>query len=460
MVPRDGRLRSRIAVGTIAIAAFAACTDGARSPVGPGGTLASAKSGGSTTVSVSATSPSYGSPGETNETVTITGSGFKSGAQAQWLFTDNSSDTTIAVASTRYVSSTQLTSVISISPNSPIAFRNVQVTNADRTKGIGSSVFEVTQAVSISGSSVVRGANDNGEITGNGNGGTAYWSASTGLLTIDASGGTGFTISPMGNAISANNFPALDTRAGPPGTAWVRTNLPVTSAATGGGAQALIADPTSGQVLLIGGRETIPSGRKNSSYDLPDLWMWQSGTSSWLRVGLSTGPSNQGSVRQISQDSIVVGWLGPQSSAGFPSSGSQAAVWQPDGAGGWTLTTIAPVPSGAEGINSTGTIIVGQASGVAVYWQLSGSSWTGPITLPGGCTDARAVDTSGRIAVNGCSASNPEPSAVLVPPYSTSNVVYLGGLGRNNAATVQGMSPSGNWIVGSAGGAAAYWRQN
>jgi hypothetical protein len=211
-------------------------------------------------------------------------------------------------------------------------------------------------------------------------------------------------------------------------------------------------------VLLIGGRETVPAGRKNSSYDLPDLWTWQSGTSSWLRVGLSTGSNNQGSVGQISQDSIVVGWLGPQGSAGVPGSSSQAAVWQPDGSGGWTLTTIAPVPSGAEGINSAGTIIVGQANGAAAYWQLSGSSWTGPFTLPGGCTNARAVDTSGRIAVNGCSSTNPEPSAVLVPPYSASNMVYLGGLGRNNAATVQGMSPSGNWIVGSAGGAAAYWR--
>jgi IPT/TIG domain len=210
------RRRIRNVVYLLAAGALAACSDSARSPVEPGGALAAAKGGGSTTVSVSATSPSYGSPGQVNETVTITGSGFKSGAQAQWLLTNNTADTTIAVASTQYVSSTQLTSVISISPNSPIAFRNVQVTNADRTKGIGSAVFEVTQAVSVSGSSVLRGANDNGEITGNGNGGPAYWSSATGLLTIDASGGTGFTISPMGNAISANNYPALETRAGRP----------------------------------------------------------------------------------------------------------------------------------------------------------------------------------------------------------------------------------------------------
>jgi hypothetical protein len=449
--------QARCALASLLVvsATLAACSDTSTStaPAGVRQALAAAKSG-TQTLTVTSTSPSYGNPGQVNEVDTIIGSGFQAGAQVAYLNLDNSVDTTIAVSSTQFISSSLLVSTISISPNSPVAFRNVRVTNSSRTQGIGNSAFEVTQANPIVGAGDLRGVNDNGEITGNG--GPIYWSTSTGILAVDNIGAAGFAISPMGNAISANHYPALYTRAGAVGTPWARTNLPVGAAATDGGAQTLVADPTTGQVVLVGGREFIPT-KKNSGYYLPDLWTWQSGSNTWLRVNVSTGSSNQGSVRKISQSGVAVGWLGP--GADFPGTQSQAAVWTPDGSGGWTLTTIAPVPSGAEGINGAGTIVVGQAGGVAVYWQLVGSSWTGPITLPGGCVDARAVDNSGRIAVNGCASSNPEPAAVLLPPYSAANMVYLGGLGRGNTATIESMSPSGSWIVGVAGsGSGVYWR--
>jgi hypothetical protein len=140
----------RSAVTLVTTLLLVQCTDGARSPVAPGGALASAKSGGSTTVTVKAASPSFGDQGQVNETVAITGSGFQAGAQAQWLLASGAVDTTITVVSTQVVSSTQLTSVISISPRSPVASRGIQVTNADRTKGIGSSIFDVIGIIAYS----------------------------------------------------------------------------------------------------------------------------------------------------------------------------------------------------------------------------------------------------------------------------------------------------------------------
>lgn len=437
------------------VAWFAACD---RSETTAPERLQAAASGGGGGLSVAATAPAYGRQGDVGLAVTITGSGFKPGAQASWKL-DGGPTADIIVNSTQYVSSTQLIATIDIGSTADLTFYDVAVTQTGR-KGIGTEsatgtdLFEVTQAVPIAGAGDLRGVNDNGEITGNG--GPIYWSSSSGLLLVDTAH-AGFAISPLGNAISANNMPRLYTRAGAVGTPWQVTLLPVDASATDGGAHALLADPATGQVVLIAGQVMLPAP-KNKTITQPRLWVRQTVTSSWQLVALATGSNTQGTIRQLSRDSVAVGMLGPRSGSGYPGGSNQAAAWQPDGLGGWALVTLAPVPSGAQGINSAGTLIVGGAGGVAVYWErLPGGGWSAPISLPGGCSNARAVDDSRRIAIDGCPSGKPTASqaAVLVPPYSASTMIHLGGLGGQSA--VEAMSPSGNWIVGGPG-QGVYWR--
>jgi hypothetical protein len=79
----------------------------------------------------------------------------------------------------------------------------VQGLNRDRTQGIGAAVFEVTQARIIPGASPARSVNDNGEVTGSvSSGGTFYYNISSGLLQTVSTAGTGYEISPLGNAIA------------------------------------------------------------------------------------------------------------------------------------------------------------------------------------------------------------------------------------------------------------------
>jgi len=444
----------------LSTAGFAACSDTAAPRTSQEAALAVASGAGGKAASVTVTtaSPSFGRPGQANEVDTIIGSGFNAGAQAAYLL-NGVADPTITVVSTQVVSSTQLVSVINIAPTAPIAFRDIQVANKDRTQGTGYSLFEVTQAIPVAGAGVLRGVNDNGEITGNV--GPLYWSSASGLLPVANDNNAGFAMSAQGNAIGANGIPSLYTRAGAVGTAWQRTLLPVDARTVSGGALTLVADPVSGQVTLIGGRSRIPQTGHGKTmipgYYQPDLWVWQAGTASWQRIVLPTGPLTlAGTVRKLSDNGVAAGWIGPQGAPTSPGARGQAAVWQPDGTGGWTLTLLAPDPSGAEGINSAGTLIVGTSAGVAVYWTLQGAVWSAPIALPGGCTDGRAVDDLGRIGLNGCIG---EPAGVLVPPYSASTLIQLGGLGHGNTASIESMSPSGNWIVGVAGaGQGVYWR--
>ena len=146
---------------------------------------------------------------------------------------------------------------------------------------------------------------------------------------------------------------------------------------------------------------------------------------------------------------------------------NQAAVWDPNGPGTWTLTLIGPQGSFLNGINNTGTLAVGGTtagnSTSAGYWTRSGSTWSGPFGLPAGCSSAVDVDESGRIVANDCANGNRRTPAVILPPYGSGNVVFLGGLGdSHNASSAQGISASGGWIVGQASlknlGTGVYWK--
>ena len=99
----------------------------------------------------------------------------------------------------------------------------------------------------------------------------------------------------------------------------------------------------------------------------------------------------------------------------------------------------------------------------AAYWTRSGSTWSGPFGLPAGCSSAVDVDESGRIVANDCTNGNRRTPAVILPPYGSGIVIFLGGLGDSrNASSAQGISATNGWIVGQASlknlGTGVYWK--
>ena len=455
-----------VAVSVLYTLAIEGCSDTRSSPISPEDGPALAKSG-TSVVSVKATNPAFGDQGQINETVTITGSGFKNGAQPAWL-RNGTVDPTITVSSAQVVSSTTMSAVISIAPNSPLDFRDVQVTNLDRTQGIGDAVFEVTQAQLIPGTLAARGANDNGELTGTlSNGGVFYYNISTGYLqtvsSVTSEGG--YDIGPLGNAIvggsliDANAPPYLYTRSGPVGTPWSITALPVDPKATGGYANAIASDPVTGQVTLIGGAEYLPLSH-GSCGDNAVIWSWQSSTSTWQRIVLpKNGVCGAAGLRPrgLSANGTAVGAIS-----------NNAAVWTPNGSGGYTLTFLNGTY--ADGINANASMIVGEDAGrakgssAALYWVPSGSGWSQAFQFPGGCIASRDIaNVSNRATLNGClfGSNNVSYAAFIDPPYTTP--MKLGGVGGHNNNFVGAISPSGAYMVGygsTSGGVqvGVYWK--
>jgi hypothetical protein len=431
-------------------AVFAGCADTLLPPSPGDGITAAAGGGGKPTTgpSVTTANPAYGNGGEVSKQVTITGSGFAPGAQAAWE-RGGVPDVKVQVVSTQYISPTQVVATINIAPDASIDLYNLSVTNPDKKKGIGYALFEVTQAVVTQAVESVQGVNDAGDMTGGPNP-AIYFNPTSGLEVVNATG-KGWAVSQPGNSIVGvgDAFPRLWNKVGP---AWQATSLPTDPSATGGRASSLSAD-VSGQVVLIGGLEIVPTG-KHSSTQLPRLWSWQAATSDWARISLPTGTTNKGDVLGVSDNGVAVGWI--------VGSAFQAAAWESSGSG-YSLTAIAPGGSRAMGINSAGTLIVGASGGSAAYWErLPGGGWSSPITLPGGCGIAKAVDNAGRIVANSCPDGNRSSPAVFAPPYSTTTMIRLSGLGPSLGGYAEGMSPSGNYVVGEVvnGGTSigVYWK--
>ncbi len=396
--------------------------------------------------SVTAANPPFGHAGDVTKQVTITGSGFTAGAQAAWE-RNGAVDPKIQVLSTQVVNSTQLVATITIAADAAIDLYDISVTNTDRKKGIGFALFEVTQAIVVDGVTSMQGVNDAGDMTGTG-GGTIHFNPASGLDLVDPIG-KGWAVNQPGTAIVGNAAgPRLWNKVS---GVWQATLLPTDPSSSGGRASSLSADP-SGQVLLIGGLEVVQTGKKSTTNE-PRLWIRQAVTNDWGRIVLPTGPTtNLGDVLGVSDNGVAVGWIGGSS--------IQAVVWESNGSG-YSLTTLAG--NRAMGINRAGTIIVGASGGVAAYWEhLSGGGWSAPITLPGGCGIATAVDDLGRIAANSCPEGNHSTPAVFVVPYSTTTMIRLGGQGPNLSGTVLGMSPSGNYVVGQllsgSTSTGAYWK--
>jgi hypothetical protein len=81
-------------------------------------------------------------PQDTAIAVTVSGTGFKQGARAQWV---HGGDTTqVIVQSTKVTSSTELVAQLLVPSTAPTGSYDIMVTNPDGKKGVGAEKFAVT----------------------------------------------------------------------------------------------------------------------------------------------------------------------------------------------------------------------------------------------------------------------------------------------------------------------------
>ncbi len=99
-------------------------------------------------IQVNSTNPNTAPQGTTNLNVTVSGSGFKKGAKAQWYVSGTTDPGGVTVNSTAFNSSSQLTANITVSTTAVTSGFDVVVTNADGRTGVGRDAFTVTQSFS------------------------------------------------------------------------------------------------------------------------------------------------------------------------------------------------------------------------------------------------------------------------------------------------------------------------
>ena len=416
-------------------------------PAGPSlNAAAGAKGGG---ITVSSANPSYGHQGDQQKQVRILGSGFLPGDQASWQ-RNGVADPKVQVISTVFVSTTELIATVNISSDATLAFYDIAILSSGRKGGIGTMLFEVTQAEMIPGIVDASGVTESGAVAGGGTSGAFYWSLAGGLEQLASTGygndlsDDALTVGGYVDGASAVKQPVVWNRAG---SSWTQVALPKDPTSTGGNVWAVASDPATGGAVAVGGLEFYQSRRTQTRQ--PRLWL-RSG-SSWQRTPLPEPAGLSDSyVRGLSSALVAVG-----------NSGARATVWEPDGSGGWTAQLVGPGNSDLRDINPGATIAVGHVSGVASYWTRTGGVWSGPITLPGNCKVAVDADDLGRILVDAC--QSPSGGAVITAPYTSADMIYLGGFGNKSG----GVSPSaisrlGTWVSGSAtvpgASVGAYWR--
>jgi hypothetical protein len=94
-------------------------------------------------VTVSTTTPNNAPQGTSGINITISGSGFESGAKATWLVSGTTDTGGVTVNSTTFVNSSQLVANISIANNATTGGYDVAVTTNSGRTGVGSDAFTV-----------------------------------------------------------------------------------------------------------------------------------------------------------------------------------------------------------------------------------------------------------------------------------------------------------------------------
>lgn len=448
--------RAALVAGAIGLATLAGCGAG-EDPAGPPLQAAAGKGGG---ITVTSADPAYGHQGDTQKQVRILGSGFEPGDQASWQ-RNGAADPDVQVVTTTFVSSTELVATINIDVTAELTFYDIAILRPGRKGGIGTMLFEVTQAVEVPGSITVLAVNQMGQMVGATTGGDDHpfvWSEGSGLVLL-AGFGRGQGLSEDGLTIAGGSG-AVDI--GPrratvwtfAGGAWQASYLPADANAYAGRARALDSDLLTGAAAVIGGVEEYEGSRPNRGGWLePRLWVLAGGA--WQRIvlpGETAAP--RGYVNDVTITGVAVGTTGAN---------GKALIWERTGAGAWVTALVGPAFSEAYEVNTAGTVVVGKVDDKAIYWKKEAGAWTGPFQL-GACRRAVAIDDQNRIIADVCPrTSKTTGPAVFAPPYSTSTMMFLGGLGSAAEAYVNGVSRDGQWVVGEAptktqGVVGAYWK--
>lgn len=444
--------------GTLAVA----CADAPSAPFAPP-TVQAARGTKATTAGpvVAAVEPAHGKQGETGKVVTITGSGFASGATVAWE-RDGVADPGVAVRSVVVLSSTQIEATIDIAPDAELDLYDVSVTTLDKKKGIGAEKFEVTLAIVLAqldnanDASFVRGVNDRGEAVGySGSMTPAAWSAAGSVWGLGGYG-QAWEIDEAGTTIvgAADGYAVIWRRAGDGWAAAER--LPLGSGAVGGVAYAVASDALSGAATILAGLESVKGPKGNATYSRPMLW--RRAGDAWQRAPLPmpmAGAEVTAHVNDVNEAGEAAGIVDSREL------GRRAVHWAADG----TPTILGPADTRAQGIDGSGTIVVGTSIDGAVYWRrIAPGAWQGPIPLPGGCSRAMAVDDTQRIVGAGCSLDQVNGSAVVwIPDAGGYTALRLGGLGfGDEGGGGEAISRGGRTIGGGARSVsnvyAAIWR--
>lgn len=103
-------------------------------------------------VTVTGANPSAAPPGTVNLNVTISGSGFKKNAKAQFFLTGTTNPGGVTVTSTAFGSSGQVVATINVSSDAVDASYDIQVLNTNGSSGKGTELFGVNKDANINGS--------------------------------------------------------------------------------------------------------------------------------------------------------------------------------------------------------------------------------------------------------------------------------------------------------------------
>jgi len=420
-----------LAPGALALFALLGLACGEPQPTEPDAAHAALAKRASTsdTVTVTATSPSFGRQGTANLDVQVTGTGFDQGSQAAWD-SGGVPYPLIKVNSTTFVSSTQLTANITIASNATVQYYNVAVTTSTGRKGVGTELFTVTFATPIPGTTNAVAVNDAGRVTGLNSSGIYVFDVPTRQLQNIGFTGTPWAIDQLGTTVSGQTPPPNKNSLGSPvlwtsaGGVWSAHLLP--DSGYGGSARAVASDPLTGAAVLLAG--SVNSATRHT----PGKWSWNG--SRWVLTGLPR-PGLRGNAfgQGINASGMVVGMDGTGCCNAF--------FW--DAAG--VLTVLPPLVSGAAsaayGINDAGTIIVGNSNSVAVAWIRASTAdpWPTPVPLDtNGCGGAAiAINASGVIVGNSCGV----PAAWRPSTAGGYTEVQLGDLGNHhNPETAQAVN--------------------
>jgi hypothetical protein len=416
------------AVLVAAVAGIAgACAD-TPSPVAPIRSLSLGKSPAGP--SVSAASPSYAHR-DTTLDVHVYGSGFTTGAVAEWALAGVPNAAKIRTNRTQVASSSELIANITISADADLALWDVTVTVTGGKKGVGTELFEVTTATIIGGGSGIGGyVMGSSEQVGPGQVSVAGYGALSGAWVYDATSGAAVDLGAFQAwAIDATGTTALG-RDGSSAAAWNRgangvwTKEVLPSPRPDGNASSVA---TAADGSLIAGGWINVSVKRSQNLVAPVVWRRIAGV--WQPPQTYALPGASGGIYAVSATGVAVG------RAQLPDGSTHAVVWENP-----TTYTVLDGTT-AYGVNAAGTIVVGDRNGAGYWYRTAGGSWmpTGT-TLPSlgaSCGGGRAqgVNDAGVIVGRSCVTTGKHLATVwrldlsgttptlLGPPMS------LGGLG-------------------------------